>query len=80
MEAINAIFDGSGFVPMGPIPVKGRYEVVITFTKPADAEYSKRQRMLEHFGAWDDDDVEAMCQIVEERANFSAGRPMHDFS
>jgi len=80
MEAINAIFDGNSFVPAEPIPVKGKYEVVITFTKPVDAEDSKRQRILGHFGTWNDDDVEAMRQIVKERVNFSAGRPTHDFS
>ena len=31
MQEIKAIFDGVNFLPLQPIPVKGRYEVVITF-------------------------------------------------
>ena len=31
MQVIRAIFDGENFLPLQPIPVKGRYEVVITF-------------------------------------------------
>ena len=34
MQAIKAIYDGLNFMPMQPIPVKGKYEVVITFIKP----------------------------------------------
>jgi hypothetical protein len=36
MQAIKAIYDGSAFVPRQPIPVKGKYEVVITFVEPID--------------------------------------------
>jgi len=74
MQAINAIFDGSLFKPLEPVPVDGKYEVVITFTKPIDAKGAKRQRILEHFGAWDDDDVKTMQEMVEERADFSKNR------
>ena len=35
MYAIKAIYDGTRFRPMQPIPVKGNYEVVITFIEPA---------------------------------------------
>ena len=31
MQAIKAVFDGVSFMPKQPIPVKGQYEVVITF-------------------------------------------------
>ena len=31
MQEIKAIFDGVNFLPLQPIPVKGKYEVVITF-------------------------------------------------
>ena len=34
MEAIKAIYDGVNFKPKQPIPVKGQYEVVITFIEP----------------------------------------------
>ena len=67
MEAINAIFDGNNFKPIEPIPVKGRYEVVITFTKPINSKDTKRQRILRHFGTWDNNDIETINKIVEER-------------
>lgn len=34
MQAIKAVFDGVQFKPKQPIPVKGQYEVVITFIEP----------------------------------------------
>jgi len=34
MHAIKAIYDGTNFKPMQPIPVEGNYEVVITFIEP----------------------------------------------
>ena len=34
MFAIKAIYDGTNFKPLQPIPVTGDYEVVITFIKP----------------------------------------------
>ena len=34
MDAIKAIYDGTSFRPMQPIPVKEEYELVITFIKP----------------------------------------------
>ena len=74
MQAINAVFDGKIFKPLEPIPVEGKYEVVITFTKPIDTKDSKRQRILKHFGTWDDEDVKTINEIVEERINFSKGR------
>ena len=74
MQAINAIFDGNFFKPIEPIPVKGKYEVVITFTKPIDSKNSKCQRILKHFGTWDDNDIKAINEIVEERVNFSIDR------
>jgi predicted DNA-binding antitoxin AbrB/MazE fold protein len=74
MQTINAIFDGTIFKPIEPIPVKGKYEVLITFTKPIDTNSTKRQRILKHFGTWDDEDIKIINQIVEERINFSIGR------
>jgi len=74
MQAINAIFDGNYFKPLEPIPVEGKYEVVITFTKPLDKQDTKRQRILKHFGTWDNDDVKMINEIVEDRINFSKNR------
>ena len=36
MYAIKAIYDGTNFKPMQPIPVKENYEVVITFIEPVE--------------------------------------------
>jgi predicted DNA-binding antitoxin AbrB/MazE fold protein len=74
MQAINAIFDGNLFKPLEPIPVEGKYEVVITFTKPIDTRETRRQRILKHFGTWNDEDVKTINEIVEERINFSKNR------
>jgi len=74
MQAINAVFEGNSFKPLEPIPVEGKYEVVITFTKPIDTKEARRQRIMEHFGTWDDEDVKTIEEIVEERINFSKGR------
>jgi hypothetical protein len=74
MQTINAIFDGNYFKPMEPIPVKGQYEVLITFTKPIDEKSTRRQRILKYFGSWNDEDVKTINEIVEERINFSMGR------
>jgi len=74
MQAINAIFDGNNFRPIEPIPVKEKYEVVITFTKPINEKDTKRQRILKHFGTWNDEDVNTINQIIEERANFSINK------
>ena len=74
MQAINAIYDGNYFKPTEPIPVEGKYEVVITFTKPIDIKNTKRQRIMKHFGTWNDEDVKAIDEIVQERAKFSMNR------
>ena len=34
MQAIKAVYDGFHFKPKQPIPIQGRYEVVITFIEP----------------------------------------------
>ena len=59
---------------MEPIPVKGKYEVTITFTKPIEAKKSKQQRILKHFGTWNDEDVKMINEIIAERAHFSKNR------
>jgi predicted DNA-binding antitoxin AbrB/MazE fold protein len=74
MQTINAVYDGNFFKPLEPIPVDGEYEVVITFTRPIDTKASRRQRILKHFGTWNNEDVKTINEIVEERINFSKGR------
>ena len=38
MYAIKAIYDGTDFKPMQPIPVKETYNVVITFVEPVQRD------------------------------------------
>jgi hypothetical protein len=51
MQTISAIFDGNYFKPLEPVPVEGKYEALITFTRPIDKKRTKRQRLLKHFGS-----------------------------
>ena len=46
MTAIKAVYDGVGFMPKQPIPVKGKYEVVITFVEPIDDVVDNNLRYL----------------------------------
>jgi len=71
MYAIKAIYDGTNFKPMQPIPVKEDYEVVITFTEPL----SRKQRdVMEFFNNWNGEELLDMKAIMDERQNFSLGR------
>jgi len=74
MYAIKAIYDGSNFNLKEPVPVKGEYEVVITFVNPLEKKQEKRQNLLKYFGTWDDEDVETISEIIKERENFSLNR------
>jgi len=38
MQTIKAIYDGVNFMPKQPIPVKGKYEVFITFIEPLEVK------------------------------------------
>ena len=46
MQAIRAIYDGTNFKPKQPIPVKGQYEVVITFVAPIDKDFDHSSHYL----------------------------------
>ncbi|MCL2046961.1 MAG: DUF2281 domain-containing protein [Oscillospiraceae bacterium] len=75
MNAIRAIFDGTNFKPLQPIPVKGEYEVVITFVEPINtnnklANTLKRPR-AELIGilkdkVWMSDDFDAPLEEMRE--------------
>ena len=43
MQAIKAIYDGVHFTPKQPVPVQGRYEVVITFIEPTEIQKDASQ-------------------------------------
>ena len=74
MYAVKAIYDGKGFKPKEPVPVKEEYEVVITFVNPIEKKDVRRQNFLKYFGTWDNEDVETINEIVKERENFSQNR------
>jgi predicted DNA-binding antitoxin AbrB/MazE fold protein len=71
MYAVKAIYDGNIFKLEEPIPMKEKYEVIITFTKPLK---KTQEKILDYFNIWDEEDVNCIEEIVKERENFSLGR------
>jgi predicted DNA-binding antitoxin AbrB/MazE fold protein len=71
MYAVKAIYDRNIFKLEEPIPIKEKYEVVITFTKPLK---KTQEKILDYFNTWDEEDVNCIEEIVKERENFSRGR------
>ena len=69
MTAIKAIYDGVSFNPLHPIPVKGNYEVVITFLEPVEIKAAIRPPF--EYGSmsgeiWMADDFDAPLEDFEE--------------
>jgi hypothetical protein len=74
MVAIQAEFDGARIMPKEPIPVKGPYEAIITFVRPAlqDAAWEQPTKLsakdeypegfFELFGALKDTALERPSQ------------------
>jgi predicted DNA-binding antitoxin AbrB/MazE fold protein len=77
MYAVKAVYDGNIFKLDEPVPVKGKYEVIITFTKPIE---KTQEKILQYFGSWDEEDVNCMAEIIKERENFSLNRTENDIS
>ena len=71
MYAVKAIYDGNYFKLKEPILVNEKYEVVITFMNPIDKQQDK---ILQYFNTWNEDDVDCIKEIINERSNFSMGR------
>jgi hypothetical protein len=71
MYAIKAIYDGNDFIPEEPVPVNAKYEVIITFIKPIN---SSPENILKYFNTWNEDDVNVINEIVEQRGNFTLNR------
>ena len=71
MYAIKAIYDGSNFKLMQPIPVKENYEVIITFVEPLKKDQTG---IMDFAGIWKDEDVLDLDEIMAERKDFSIGR------
>ena len=76
MNAIKAIYDGTGFKPIQPIPVSEEYEVVITFIEPVkkgsvDMKEMPRRPRSELIGllkgkVWMSDDFNAPLEEMKE--------------
>jgi len=77
MFAIKAVFDGTCFRLSQPLPVKEKYEVVITFIEPIKEDQSK---LLDYFNCLNGENALDLDAIMNERMDFSSGRPDHDFS
>ena len=71
MYAVKAIYDGHNFKLDAPVPIEGKYEVIITFMKPVEKD---QEKILQYFGIWEDEDVNCMMEIIKERESFSLGR------
>lgn len=71
MHTIRAIYDGTSFKPMQPIPVKENYEVFITFVEPIK---ENQKHIMKFAGIWKDKDVIDLEKTMMERDNFSFGR------
>ena len=71
MQAIKAIYDGDSFRPIDPVPVKGKYEVIITFINPME---KKQDNLLNYFNIGDEEDVKCIEEMINERNKFSLNR------
>jgi len=65
MYAVNAVYDGKKILTDEPISVKGRYEVIVTFTK--QLENDDQDDILKYFGMWNNDDLNSVMSVVNER-------------
>ena len=54
MQAIKAVFDGVNFKPKEPIPVEGKYEVIITFVEEVSSSYDadKQEKIKRDKNFW----------------------------
>ena len=71
MYAIKAIYDGINFRLMQPIPVKEKYEVVITFVEPVEKDQTG---IMDFFNNWEGENLLDLESIMADRKNFSLGR------
>ncbi|MDR1741031.1 MAG: hypothetical protein LBR38_04195 [Synergistaceae bacterium] len=65
MYAVKGTYDGSAFHVKDRIPVKGEYEVIITFVRPAPG--NSQREILKYAGIFDQEDVRIMERIMAER-------------
>jgi hypothetical protein len=80
MKSVNAIYDGNTIHFLESVPVKGRHEVKVIFTKSLESKAERRQRLLDLSGTWTEDDAKLIEEMVNERKNFFKKRNENDFS
>ena len=69
MKAIKAIYTGKGFEPQEPIPVNGKYEVVITFLgEISETAAEREERIAADMAFWRDFD-NAIADAEDEVLN-----------
>jgi hypothetical protein len=72
MFAVKAIYDGNMLNFAEPIPVKEKYETIVTFTHPVK---KSQKGLLKYAGTWDDEDVKMALEMMKERENFTGKNP-----
>ena len=65
VQAIRAKYDGVSFMPMQPIPVQGKCEVIITFLKPTE----NKTRQEESIGC-----IEKLCGSLADYPEMSVDK------
>ena len=64
MQTIKAIYDGTSFIPMQPIPIKENYEVFITFVEPIN---ENQRNIMEFARIWKNKELIDLESILKER-------------
>ena len=56
METIQALFDGTNFIPLEKVPVSKKYRVIITFVEEIDEteEIRNLSAQTDSFSFWED--------------------------
>jgi len=81
IHKIHAIYDGNTIQFLEPVPVKGKYEVTISFNRPiVDDKEERKQKILKLVSTWDANKVKTMEEIVEARKKDAMIRKVYDFS
>ena len=73
MYSIKAIYDGTSFKAIQPIPVDENYEVIITFVEPVRKAQGE---ILKYFGMFEEGDFLTMNEIMEERIFLNVAVPV----
>ena len=52
MQSINAVYDGVRFKPIQPVPINGKYKVIITFVEPLQKDKRNHITLAERLKNW----------------------------